>query len=106
MRPAPRILRILLLLASCGCAGNQEGAARAAGIPEDVALFRERRDLCDHFRGEEPYDEERRAFLEANLARYCTGTDAELAALKSRYRDDEAVMELLSGYEENIEGAR
>jgi hypothetical protein len=34
-------------------------------VPADVAKFKDRRDLCDHFRGEEPYDEERRAFLAA-----------------------------------------
>lgn len=97
---------LLILILSCSCAAKPAPAPGAPKIPEDVARFKERRDLCDHFRGEDPYDEERRAFLEENMDRYCTGTDAELEALKSRYKDDEAVMRLLSGYEENIEGDR
>ena len=38
------------------CSG---GALAQASRPSDVATFVERRDTCDHFRGEEPYDEGR-----------------------------------------------
>jgi len=76
----------------------------AAGkLPADVARFKERRDLCDHFRGEDPYDRERRRFLTENLKNYCTGTDAELAALKAKYRGDQIVAKVLEKYEERIE---
>ncbi|MES2027180.1 MAG: hypothetical protein V4448_16645 [Pseudomonadota bacterium] len=44
-----------------------------AKFPADAARFIERRDGCDHFRGEEPYDEERRKFLLDNIATLCTG---------------------------------
>ncbi len=79
------------------------GLVSVVGLPADVAKFKERRDLCDHFRGEDPYDEERRKFLEDNLRRYCTGTDRELASLRAKYNDNEAVLTVLSGYEVNIE---
>lgn len=75
----------------------------ASGLPADVVTFRERRDLCDHFRGEDPYDEERRKFLAENLEKYCTGTDRELASLKAKYRDRDAVQKVLAEYEESIE---
>ena len=72
-------------------------------LPTDVAKFKERRDLCDHFRGEEPYDEERRTFLMENLEKYCTGTDNELALLKAKYKNYQDVMRVLGEYEERIE---
>ena len=76
----------------------------AAGkLPADVARFKERRDLCDHFRGEDPYDRERRRFLGENLNRYCAGTDAELAALKAKYKGNATVRKVLDKYEAKIE---
>ncbi len=71
--------------------------------PADVAAFIEQRDLCDHFRGEEPYNEERRKFLERNIVELCTGTDSKLANLKEKYRGKAAVIKRLSEYEEDIE---
>lgn len=75
----------------------------AESMPEDVVEFRKSRDLCEHFRQEEPYDEERRAFIQKNLLEFCTGTDAGLAALRSKYAHDRAVQRALSGYEDDIE---
>jgi hypothetical protein len=71
--------------------------------PADIARFIEQRDLCDHFRGEEPYDEERRKFLEKNIIELCSGTDSKLANLKEKYRENSVVIERLSVYEEDIE---
>jgi hypothetical protein len=71
--------------------------------PADVAAFIEQRDLCDHFRGEDPYDEERKKFLEKNIIELCTGTDSKLANLKEKYRGNSTVIERLSLYEEDIE---
>ena len=64
------------------------------------------RDSCDHFRGEEPYDGERRVFLAESVARLCTGTDARLATLRRRYADDPSVVSALRAYEDRIETAR
>ena len=59
--------------------------ALAEGVlPRDVARFVTARDRCDHFRGEYPYDEERRRFLDKNMRTYCVGTDKQLAALKDQ----------------------
>ena len=72
-------------------------------LPAEVVTFIERRDLCDYFRGEEPYDEERRKFLKKNIIEYCTGTDNQLANLKKKYSGNPVVIDRLSVYEENIE---
>lgn len=72
-------------------------------LPEDVAEFKKRRDLCDHFRGEEPYDEERRRFLTDQSKKYCTGTDAELRRLKAKYKTSVDVSRALEAYEDNVE---
>lgn len=61
------------------------------------------RDGCDHFRGEEPYDAERRAYLEKSIRDLCTGTDAKLADLRQRYARNQDVMAALAGYEGRIE---
>ena len=72
-------------------------------MPPDVARFVERRDLCDHFRGEEPYDAERRKFLEESMRQFCTGTDSQLKALKSKYKAEPKVLSKLNEYESQIE---
>lgn len=89
---------ILVFLSGIACAAQVESP-----LPADVQAFVEQRDLCDHFRGEEPYDEERRLFLEQNMIELCTGSDGQLAALKQKYRGNEAVQSALAGYEVDIE---
>ncbi|MET0370443.1 MAG: hypothetical protein ABW039_03595 [Sphingobium sp.] len=72
-------------------------------FPGEVTAFMVDRDGCDHFRGEEPYDAERRVYLEESIAALCTGSDARLALLRRRYAGDATVMAALSGYEDRIE---
>lgn len=72
-------------------------------LPPDVQRFVQQRDLCDHFRGEEPYDAERRAFLEARMREFCTGSDTKLAALKRKYKRRPQVIAKLGEYEAIIE---
>ena len=73
-------------------------------FPDEVTRFMVERDGCDHFRGEEPYDPERRAYLEESIAELCTGTDAKLTDLRQRYAHDPDVIAALGGYENRIEG--
>ncbi|PHS11847.1 MAG: hypothetical protein COA86_18855 [Kangiella sp.] len=72
-------------------------------LPMDVSKFVERRDGCDHFRGESPYNEERRKFLLKSMTELCTGTDKELSGLKIKYKINKAIFALLSKYEIDIE---
>ena len=78
-------------------------AALVTPFPQEVTSFMVDRDSCDHFRGEEPYDGERRVFLMESIAALCTGTDAKLAMLRRRYAGDPAVIAALHGYEDRIE---
>jgi hypothetical protein len=79
------------------------GIAFSADLPADVAAFVEDRQQCDHFRGEDPYDAERRAEIDAMLDRYCVGSDNRLAELKAKYRDVVPVVSVLDTFEERIE---
>ena len=94
------LLGLFIYVVPLGHAAEKEHVPKLAG---HVEKFKERRDLCDHFRGEDPYDEERRKFLEENLKKYCTGTDKELTSLKAKYKNNKAVMKVLEKYEEKIE---
>lgn len=73
-------------------------------FPDEVTRYMVDRDSCDHFRGEEAYDGDRRVYLQENIAELCTGTDARLAMLRRRYAFDPAVVSALSAYEDRIEG--
>jgi len=90
------------LIAICGVFLTCSATAQSR-FPADVERFIERRDLCDHFRGEEPYDRERREFLHQHLAEFCAGSDKQLAELKEKYRGNKAVLEKLDQYEAQIE---
>lgn len=76
----------------------------ALPFPREVTAFMVDRDGCDHFRGEEPYDAERRAYIAENIAELCQGTDARLATLRRRYAGDRSVTAALKGYDQHIEG--
>ncbi len=89
--------------AAAAPAQTEKAVADKTSIPADVTAFVEKREGCDHFRGEEAYDEERGRFLKENMDKLCTGTDAELAALKAKYAERKEVMAKLSEYEITIE---
>jgi hypothetical protein len=93
---AARALAVVALAALSGC---------ATAPPVDLASFLERRATCDHLRGEvpDPPDSQRLREIEQGVAQYCTGTDAQLAQLKARYRDDPDVSKRLAEFEPHIE---
>lgn len=100
MHALPHALRRLLpLLLGIGLTAS----AAPPPLPKDVAAFMERRDACDHWRGEAGYDAERRKDIEWSICQSCPGTDAELAKLKGKYAGNKAVMDKLSGYETEVE---
>ena len=74
-----------------------------APLPPAVVAFQQRRDACDHFRGEEPYDKQRAAFLQAQLAKTCKGTDKALAGLRQRFASNPNALAALQDYEDRIE---
>ena len=72
-------------------------------LPADVFAFIAKRDQCDHFRGEEAYDEARGHFLSEQVAAKCAGTDAALARLRQKYVTTVTVMKALAGYDDQAE---
>ena len=74
-----------------------------SSFPEDVLEFIDKRDGCDHFRGEPIYSKERQEFLLKSMIELCTGTDGELAVLKSKYQNNKIIISTLSIYDNNIE---
>jgi hypothetical protein len=94
----PRALLLVLFVLPC-----QSNAQKK--LPRDIIQFMESRDACDHFRGEEPYDAERRKLLEGKMRQLCTGTDKKLAALKLKYKNRLKVLVKLNEYEPRIEAA-
>ena len=98
-----------LAIALLGGAPCASAAGDSKPLPREVRDFIERREGCDHFRGEpvpEPEDDPegtRRKQIESALAKLCTGTDAELARLRGRYRKDAAVTAALADFEYDME---
>jgi hypothetical protein len=75
----------------------------ASELPNEVTSFLEERESCDHWRGEEGYDKERRAEIDWSICQSCPGTDSKLALLKKKYRTDKASMSKLSELDSEIE---
>lgn len=99
-----KILALILLGFLCIVPlGHAVETDAATVLPADVVEFKERRDLCDHFRGEDAYDEKRGKFLAEGMKKACTGTDKEMALLKKKYSNNEAVLKALADYEVKIE---
>lgn len=77
----------------------------AAPLPKDVTRFVERREGCDHFRGEIPEstDPDRMDEINRELKKLCKGTDKQLLQLKKKYAADASVAAVLAEFEPNIE---
>lgn len=74
-------------------------------LPRDVRRFVERREGCDHMRGEMPAPPETRHLpeLRRETERLYKGTDAQLAQLKKKYRENSSVLKRLNEFEPDIE---
>ena len=63
------------------------------GMPPEVRDFIRRAVICNHWAGEEPYDEDRRAQIAAAVASLrCRELDSDQNELRSRYAKDAAVL--------------
>ena len=74
-----------------------------AVIPADVRNFTQRRDLCDHLRGEDSYDPQRAEELEEGMVKNCSGTDKELRDLRKKYAKNPEIKAKLAKYQSEIE---
>ena len=90
-------LKVMLVMLIAGCS--------ATSLPSDVLRFTERREDCDHLRGEvsDEVDQKGRTELEVQLKKSCEGTDHELARLRVKHMKNQMVIDLLSKYPTRIE---
>jgi hypothetical protein len=85
------------------------GAFAQSKLPSDLRAYVDRRDGCDHFRGEpwdlgdDPEVKERREFIFRQINTLCRGTDKQLAGLRKKYAKNKEVVQKLAGYEDAIE---
>ncbi|NHZ33794.1 hypothetical protein [Massilia rubra] len=92
-------LFVFLLAVSTVCHAHE-----TARLPKDVVKFMERRDACDHFRGEVTNVDDRKR-LEQIIRKansLCRGSDRQLAKLRRKYAENEAVISGLKEYEDTI----
>jgi hypothetical protein len=76
-------------------------ATSAKPFPPAVEAFLDRWEQCDHWAGEEPYDEARRKEIDAAFDKlHCESIAAERQRLQQRYKKDAAVMKALEETDE------
>jgi hypothetical protein len=77
-------------------------------LPRDVQRFVDKREGCDHMRGEIPEPGDKRRMQEVNreIQKLCKGTDKELAQLKKKYAKHPSVLQRLDEFEPDIEAPR
>jgi hypothetical protein len=96
---------VLVFLIGCGgkaaapTPGNRsttpappEDSAVPGDLPADVEALIERWEMCHHWAGEDPYDAERAAQIQAGVAESCPGNEDTRAALEARYADRPAIL--------------
>ena len=89
-------------LLSSGYAEDDSATSSAPPLPEEVTAFVSKRDDCDHWRGEDPYDADRAKQIADAENKTCKGSDAALANLRKKYKNDPNVIDALKDYEDKI----
>lgn len=77
---------------------TEAGTSSEATLPAEVAAFIDKRDGCEHWLGEPAFDADRAKQINDAVKDVCEGTDAALAKLRTKYKDDPAVIAALADY--------
>jgi hypothetical protein len=92
------MILLTLVLASTSSA---LAAEEAANLPADVKALVDRHEGCDHWAGEEPYDEARGKEIAAAVRKLkCDRIDKDVAALRRKYTGNPAVKKALDAFNE------
>jgi hypothetical protein len=79
-----------------GSSQYQSQMASLRGLPAEVRAFIDRRANCNHWFGEEPYDQERKSQIRIAIKDLrCDDLTKVEAGLKSRYRRNQSVLNAL-----------
>lgn len=78
--------------------------AAIPALPKDVSAFIEKREQCDHWRGEVDGQTISKT-LERDIQRACKGTDKQLYRMKSKYQNNQSITDRLNEFEEKIEAS-
>jgi hypothetical protein len=80
-----------------------QSAMASEKLPADVVQYVERRESCDHWRGEDGYDQARQAEIKQALCQSCPGSDAGFVRLTKKYKTNKRVLARLADFEPKIE---
>lgn len=87
----------LAILALILCATQSALALGARQLPRDIQTFVKNAEACEHLGGE--YDGElpkgQKQQIIRSVRRYCGAARRQLAVLKQKYRDDQAMLEVI-----------
>ena len=73
------------------------------GLPTDVITLLKRVDGCDHFAGEEPYDEQRRIeILKALTKLKCARIDKDRDALLKKYKKQNQIVNKIENFQSTL----
>jgi len=72
---------------------NHEGFE---SYPDDLKCFTENAAMCEHFAGEEGYDEQRQTEILLALDKYCSDAQGLSLLLKKKYAHDSAISKILA----------
>jgi hypothetical protein len=83
---------------------SEPGAASAASIlPADLQAAADNFEMCEHWAGEEPYDDDRRRQIEDGVDDSCGPLKAALPALDAKYGADEKYQAMLAAWHETVD---
>jgi hypothetical protein len=101
-------LSLLALVVSAAAFANEFGNLPQVkeitnGQPEDVAVFIERMVECNHWGGEEPYDNERAEQIRTAVEKArCGSLDSEEQALERKYKGNRKVLDAIGKAKELV----
>ncbi len=98
-----RLAPLLALFLLAACAGGTAGPGRDSGLPSDVNRFLKDRAACADYSDAGFLDDRDATGFGADRGRmFCSGSDADLARLRAKYRDRPDVTGALDRLERQI----
>lgn len=74
-------------------------------LPRDVGELKSKLCLCNHFLGEEPYDQERRQFLEKAVRESCSGLLDSFRKVSEQHKGDARLQKALEELHPEVDAA-